>query len=427
MSNVTTVESVKFRKGTSYSATFPTLPSLTVEPRRVDFYEEQGSHSLLVLEYPSESPLWFQSVGTGVPVSFTWKQDTLTRTFVGYVSSISKVNAPQRMDFMQVTCVGATYPLKERVTRVFKNVTIPQAVGQIVSEYGFAFAGEEHPQVFPQLTIAGSSYWEWIQEQARRIGYAVVVDGMNFVFKPLDRIIDLGFSNAAVLSMGDQNVPFNTQFLDRTLDYFKVISGSNVEDSNEVRAVKTVGGVDPITAKPFVADKSPDETGVNLRTNVSDVLFTEYRTDRVVNDQSVATSAADGAAQLARFNIPARVKCQGDPRIRPYGSVFINGTGALTDGFWTVRKSHHMFHKVGDYIMELSIATDGLGTGRQNAFRTRGGSLVGTINLVSVVANSTTETIKLGAPEVKLTRTSQTIKEHEQGFLSNPAIWKAVE
>jgi hypothetical protein len=188
-----------------------------------------------------------------------------------------------------------------------------------------------------------------------------------------------------------------------------------------------VGGVDPITAKPFIADKSPDETGVNLRTNVSEVLFTEYRTERVVNDQKVAVSAADGAAQLARFNIPARVKCQGDPRIRPYGSVFINGTGTLTDGFWTVRTAHHMFHKVGDYQMELSIATDGLGQSRQNAFRTRRGSTIGTINLVSVVANSTTETLKLGAPEVKLTQTALTIKENEQGFLSNPSIWKALE
>lgn len=426
MVDVSTAESTKFRKGTSYAATFPTLPSLTVEPRRIDLYEEQNSHDLLVLEYPSESPLWFQSVTTGVPVSFTWKQDTLTRTFVGYVSSISKVNAAQRLTFMQVTCVGATYPLKERVTRVFKNVTIPQAVEQIASEYGFAFVGEQHPQVFPQLVIAGSTYWEWIQEQAKRIGYGVVVDGMDFVFKPLDRIIDLGFSNAAVLSMGNQSVPFNTQFLDRTLDHFKVTSGANIEDTVNNRAVKIVGGVDPISGKPFTADKSPGETGVNLRTNVSDVLFTEYRTERVINDESVAASAAEGAAQLARFNIPARVKCQGDPRIRPFGTVYINGTGALTDGFWTVRSAHHMFHKVGDYQMELTVATDGLGESRQNAFRTRGASLVGTINLVSVVANATSNSISLGPSEPRLRHSRQAIKENDQGFLNNPALWKAV-
>lgn len=426
MSDITKTESTKFRKGTSFAATFPTLPSLTVEPRRIDLYEEQNSHDLLVLEYPSESPLWFQSITTGVPVSFTWKQDTLSRTFVGYVSSISKVNAAQRMDFMQVTCVGATYPLKERVTRVFKNVTIPQAVEQIVSEYGFAFSGQEHTQVFPQLTIAGSTYWEWIQEQAKRIGYGVVVDGMDFVFKPLDTIIDLGFSNAAVLSMGNQTVPFNTQFLDRTLDYFKVISGANIEDTVNNRAIKVVGGVDPITGKAFTADKSPGDTGTNLRTNVSDVLFTEYRTERVVNDQAIAIAAAEGAAQLARFNIPARVKCQGDPRIRPFGTVYVNGTGSLTDGFWTVRAAHHMFHKVGDYEMELTVATDGLGESRQNAFRTRGASLVGTINLVSAVANATSEVISLGPSQPRLSQTSTVSKENEQGFLNNPSLWKAV-
>lgn len=420
------VTSAKFRRGTAYTANFPTLPSLTVEPRRADLYEEQNSHDLLVLQYPAESPLWFQSIKTGVPVTFSWKQDTLSRGFVGYVSSISKVNSPERMNFMEITCVGATYPLKERATKVFKNSTIPQAVEQIVSEYGFSFVGEPHDQVFPQLVIAGSSYWEWIQEQAKRIGFGVIVDGMNFIFKPLDKLIDMGFSNAAILSMGNQNIPFNTQFLDRTLDYFKVISGANIEDSNNLRTVKTVGGVDPVTSKPFIADVSPSTAGNNLRANVTDVLFTEYRTERVVNDQSVAEGNADGAAQLARFNIPARVQCQGDPRIRPFGTVLIDGTGSLTDGFWVVRTAHHMFHKVGDYQMELLVATDGLGELTQSTFRTRSTSLVGTVNLVQAVTNSSSEIVKLGTATPRLAFTGQITKEHEQGFNRNPALWKAV-
>lgn len=427
MSDVTTVESVKFRKGTTFSAVFPSLPSLTVEPRRADLYQEQNSHDILVLQYPSESPLWFQSIKTGVPVEFSWRQDTLSQSFYGYVSSISKVNSANRLDFMEITCVGTTYRLKERATHVFKNVTIPQAVREIVEAYGFSFVGEDDPQTFPQLVIAGSSYWEWIQEQARRIGFGVVVEGTTFFFKPLDRLIDLGFSNAAILSMGDQLTPFNTQFLDRTLDYFKVISGSNVEDTNDVRAVKNVGGVDPITGKAFAGAASPDEVGANLRTNVADVLFQEYRTDRVLNASKSAESAADGLAQLARFNIPARVQCQGDPRIRPFGSVFINGTGALTDGFWVVRRAHHMFHKVGDYVMELLVATDGLGAGRQSGFRTRGTSLTGTVNLEDAVTSATSEVIRLGLSRPRLTYTQQVVQENNQGFSTNPILWKSVE
>lgn len=419
-------EAVKFRKGTYFTATFPTLPSLTAQPRRVDLYQEQNAHDLLTMEFSAESPLWFTLIKTGVPVTFDWKQDTLSRTFIGYVSNISKIDAPQRQTSMVITCVGSTYPLKARVTKVFKNVTIPQAVQQIVEANGFTFVSEEHPQKFEQLTIPGNSYWEWIQEQAKRIGYGVIVDGMNFIFKPLDRLIDLGFSNAAILSIGDKTVPFNTQFLDRTLDYFRVINGDNIEDGVNLRTVKSVGGVDPITGKPFTADKSPEDSGQNLRVDVSEVLFTEYRTERVVNNQNIAETVADGAAQLARFNIPAKALCQGDPRIRPFGTVFINGTGSLTDGFWVVREAHHMFHKVGDYTMELTVATDGLGETNKSAFRTRGTSLVGTVNLVSEVANATGQIIKLGSSSARLVNSNPILKESSQGFKRAPTRWKAV-
>lgn len=418
-------DSVKFRKGTSFIVDFPTLPSLTVQPRRVDLIEGQRLHDILKIEYSADSPLWFKSVRTGVPVKFSWQQDTLGRAFIGYVSNISKIDAPQRQTSMVVTCVGATYPLKERATRVFKNVTIPQAVQQIVEEFDFKFVTEEHPQVFDQLIIPGNSYWEWIQEQAKRIGYGVVVDRMNFIFKPLDRLIDMSFTNAPVLSMGNKTVPFNTQFLDRTLDYFKVISGDNVEDSYEYRAVKNVGGVDPFSGKPFVANQSPEDVGRNLRDNVSEVIFNEYRTERVVNDAGDAATVAASSAQLARFNIPARVECQGDPRIRPFGTVFITGTGSLTDGFWVVREAQHMFHKVGDYTMHLSLATDGLGETSRTGFRTRGVILSGTINLTEAIADSKSEIVQLDSGAAYLKLGVQTIQESEQGFKNNPALWKA--
>jgi phage protein D len=404
---------------------FPTLPSLTVQPRRVDLIEGQRLHDILKMEYSAESPLWFDTIRTGVPVKFSWQQDTLGRAFIGYVSNISKIDAPQRQTSMVITCVGATYPLKQRVTKVFKNITIPQAVQQIVEEFDFNFVTEPHPQVFDQLIIPGNSYWEWIQEQAKRIGYGVVVDRMNFIFKPLDRLIDMNFSNAPVLSIGDKTAPFNTQFLDRTLDYFKVINGDNVEDSYEYRAVKKVGGVDPITAAPFVADQSPEDVGRNLRSEVSDVLFDEYRTERVVNDRSDAATVAASAAQLARFNIPARVDCQGDPRIRPFSTVFINGTGSLTDGFWVVREAHHMFHKVGDYQMNLTVATDGLGESTRSGFRTRGLILSGTINLTEAIADSPSEIVQLDSGSAYLQVSPMAVKESDQGFKKNPARWKA--
>lgn len=424
MSNVVTR---KYRKGTSTRVSFPTLPSLTAQPRRIDLYQKQYNHDIMVLEFASESTLWFETLKTGVPVRFVWRQDTLDKNWIGYVSSIQKINAPQRTNIMQIVCVGATFGMKQRATRVFPNSTIPQAIQTIAEEFGFNVVTEAHPQVFTQLTIPGLSYWEWINEQAKRIGYGIIVDGLNFILLPLDKLIDITFSNSAVLAMGNSGAPFNTQFLDRTLDKFEVINGDNVESSTNFRTVKNVGGVDPIDGSIVLSSRAPTEDGTPLRETESSVLFSEYRTDQVVNSLVAAQQISKGAAQMARFSIPATALGQGDPRIRPFGALFIAGTGNITDGFWVVREAHHMFHKVGDYMVDLKIATDGIGDAIvETPFRTRTDLAVGTVNLNEALNNGGVTNLSFDVDSVELTNTNVVQNEAEQGFITAPSRWKRV-
>ncbi len=415
----------KYRKGTNTVVTFPTLPSLTVQPRRIDLYQKQYSHDVLVLEYPAESTLWFESLQTGVPIEFRWNQNTLSKNWIGYVSSTSKSNSPQRVNSMNIVCVGGSFPLKDRAARIFIDSSIPRAVEQIVTEYGFNFIGEDNGQKFSQLTIAGLTYWEWIVEQSKRIGYGIIVDGMNFIFKPIDKLVDFGFSSAAILSIGDATVPFNTQALDRTLDMFSVISGDNIEDSVNYRTIKNVGGVNPVSNEEYITEASPLNTGNQLRSNASDVLFSEYRTDRVVQSAEAAKIEAEGAAELARFNLPATVRGQGDPRIRPFSTVFISGTGNLTDGFWVVKEAKHMFHKIGDYMIDLKIATDGLGDSLETSFRTRDASEVGLVNLEEAVKNNGISPLYFDMASVELNSTGMIVKEANQGYKKVIQKWKA--
>lgn len=422
MSNI---PAMKYRRGTGFTVNFPTLPSLDAQPRRVDLYQKQYTHDILVLEFASESTMWFDTLKTGVPVTFGWRQDTEYKNWVGYVSSISKQNAPQRTNIMQIVCVGATFVFKDRATRVFKDSTVPEAISKIASEYGFNVIADNHPQRFPQLTITGSSYWEWMNEQARKIGYGIIVDGLDILLKPLDKLIDITFSSAPVMSMGNSSAPFNTSFLDRTLDSFKITYGDNVEDSMDFRTVKNVGGVDPISGKTLFSNSSPANSGTPLTPEVSPVLFEEYRTDRVINDQTAAEETAKAAAAMARFNIPALAKGQGDPRLRPFGAVYVSGTGSTTDGFWIAREVHHMFHKIGDYTVDLKIATDGIGdTVVETPFRTRRDLTAGTVNLEEAVANGQATRLMFEISQVSLTTKDQVTVESSQGFTRTPSRWR---
>jgi phage protein D len=328
---------------------------------------------------------------------------------------------------MQIVCVGATFVLKDRATRVFRDSTVPEAISKIAREYGFNVIADNHPQRFSQLAVTGNSYWEWINEQARRIGYGIIVDGMDFLLKPMDKLIDITFSSAPVLSLGNSSAPFNTDYLDRTLDEFRITYGDNVEDSKEFRTVKNVGGVDPISGKVLLSSSSPADNNDPLREDVSPVLFEEYRTDKVVNDPTAAKETSKAAAQLARFNIPALVKGQGDPRLRPFGAVFISGTGSTTDGFWIAREAHHMFHKIGDYMITMKIATDGVGDAVvETPFRTRDDLAAGTVNLEEAVANGEATRLSFELSEVELITKNQAESEYNQGFTRTPDRWRKV-
>lgn len=417
---MTELQTSKYRRGTGYTLSFPTLPTLSISPWRIDLVQKPYHHDVLIMEFSQTSVKWFELMKTGIPMKFTWSQGPLTRAWLGYVSFVSKNVAGQKQEFMEVHCVGSTFPLKERTTKVFSNMSIPAAVEEIVTGFGFNFIGEDNGIVFDQLTIAGHSYWEWIHEYAKKIGYGVWVDNMNFHFRPLDALINYGLSDVPVLSMNDKHVPVGNNFLDRTLDSFKVINGEHVEGYGTLRTNKQLGGIDALTGIPIITSSSPKDMGDALRQDVSDVIFSEVESSKVAYSAEQAKALSDGSAQLGRFNMPAKVKCQGDPRIHPFAPILIQGTGPLTDGFWITSEVKHQFARLGDYQIELKASIDGTGLDTRTGRKDGAKSVVGVVNLTEALAQgfSGTKTV-----DARLRSSTPIQQETKQGFNRTPAVW----
>lgn len=413
----------KTRQSTVSRVYFPTLPSLSLQPVKVQLHQEEHQHDILVLQFRATHENWFNLLNTGVPVEFTWSQNPFKNTWIGYVSFVSKQVSGQLEQVMEVHCIGSTFVLKDRATEVFERSTIPSAVEKIVSRYGFKFLGKEHDLVFEQLSIAGHSYWEWIQEQAKKIGYGVLVDGMTFIFQPLDDLIDYGITSIPVMSMTGKGIASNIMYSDRTLDSFVVISGESVETPTSLRTVKSVSGIDPLTGKIVYSSKSPNSVGVNLRETPSDVLFSEIRSDQVAFNIVSADSLAKGAAHNARMNMPAKIRGQGDPRIKVFSPILVRGTGDATDGYWMVKKVTHMLGQNGNYLVEMSVATDGSGFNARTSVRQDTGTAVGVINLMDALSRSgaARNTVINGA--YGLRSLSANITEFNQGFSRTRTRW----
>lgn len=413
----------QYRRGTRYSVSYPNLPSLVKEPAHVELRQNQYGHDILIMKFLMTSDYWASVLKTGEPVKFSWSNDKSTHEWYGYVNYVTHESAAQRKQEMEVHCVGSTFPMKNQVFRTFSNKSIPEVAGIIASENGFRFIGKNHQRRFETIHIANQSYWEWLVINAKKIGYGIVVKGMDLYYRPLDELIDQSMQDVPFLVSYGTQLPTNSLLLDRTLNYLKVYSGDYLENNQHKRASKLVGGVNPFTSQAFTAISTPAQTGVSLRSELSDVLFSEHHSEQVSNDLPSATLLADGLANLARFSIPARVRCQGDSRIRPFSPVYVEGTSAMTDGYWVVKDVIHRFALIGDYEIEMTVLSDGFGKVNETAIRKDFAGVVGTINVEHVLANrqpiATTS-------DVVLDNKGNTYKETGHGFLKTPARWKAI-
>ena len=409
----------KKRRSVRYEVSFPTLPSIQKPPTFVELIQKQNNHDILVLRFTISSDMWFENLKTGVPVKFTWHQGHLSKEWYGYVSFVSKIIATQKINIMEVYCIGSSFVLKEGAVRVFSNTTITGVVKQLASEFGLNFVGENDNRLFDQLIIAGHSYWEWIVEHAAKIGYGVYVENTDLIFRPMDKLIDQNISQSPILDWSNPHTTLESESEGKTLEYFKVLNGEFIE-SDLQRSVKIVAGVNPATSAETYAHGDPKTTGVKLRSNVSDVYFSEYRSDQVVHDDLSSQSASQGSAQLVRFNLPAYARGKGDPRFKPYSTVYVQNTGNLTDGYWVIKEVRHQFTRNKLYEAHLALVTDGTGLNETTSFRQAKPDLIGIVDVGHVVS---LDALTLRTDTTKLYQSGTTVNQNGQGYNRTPARW----
>jgi len=197
------------RSAVKFTVEFPTLPSVSDMPTMFTLYQKPFTHDVLVLAYPTTITSVFENLVTGIPVKVKWNMMSEEREWVGYVTHVTKIVAQQQEKQMEIICIGASYVLKERATRVFVQSTIPDAVAEICKEFGLGVVIDAHDIVFPQLVMAGHTYWQWIVEQAKKIGYTVYLSKTTLYFRKLDNMIDQSMASVPSLFFPLPTIPMN--------------------------------------------------------------------------------------------------------------------------------------------------------------------------------------------------------------------------
>ena len=401
--------------GNRFAVTFPDFPSFMRTPRYITIYKKIGKHDVVELYYQQFSPFIQRALKTGVPVKILYQNDKVKGMFFGYAVDSVPVTAQTTERSIKVTCVGASYPLKTKKSKILLNVTASEAITEWAKEYGLKPVVTPTIPRFGQLSLTGNSIWEKGQELANRHGYALQAIGTELHFHPIDKMIDMSMTTIPVMAFLDPFTNPQSHVSMQTLSIFKPRVGDYVEGEGHTRSDKIVYGVDPITAKPFSMKASPKSVGKNLRKDTKDSLFNSIESSIVVGSQTMAQHMAEGKAHLSRLSIPAKASGLGDPRINPWATVEIRGTGNTTDGFWIVTEAIHTLHADGRYTVDFHCATDGVGSNKPSASRPSSAGLTPVVN-EKFVANKIPTKTTLTAVKSMNTMTSG-------GFKVTPRRW----
>lgn len=408
------------RLGTTFKVSYPDFPSFEMNPKKFSLTQEAGKQDVLEVTYVRDNNIFYKGLKTGATIDLRWKTSNgIVGEFFGYVVDHTPVTQQTLRRPVVVRAVGASLPLKEGVSKIWKNKTAPDIVTDICKMFKLTPVCTPHPMIFSQQSMVDHTYWEKIQELAGRIGYVAQVVGTELHFHPIDRMIDKFITTLPVLSFVDNYTNIWAQTDSPTLDMFKPKIGDFIDMSSNSKKQKVVYGIDPITGKQYSSSQSPSKVGKDLRTSNRDPLFKEPIPGAITGNAHMAELIANAHAQLSRFSIHADSAAQGDPRIAPYKTVEINGTGSTTDGNWIVKKAKHECYYDGRYEVEFSCMTDGTGKNKASAFRPETASAIPVRNIQQEIiagGSSRPSKTKLVAPQMLVNKTNV-------GFKTTPSRW----
>jgi phage protein D len=408
------------RTGSSFKVSYPDFPAFNQIPHHARLVQGIGMQDVLELTYTRFNSFYEKVLKTGTPVLFAWKNDKVSETFFGYVVDVVSELKQSSYNPTVIRCMSASFPMKEGGNKIWTNASATEIVSDIAKKFKLKPVVTPSPVRFSQQSLVGHTYWEKVQELARRIGYAAQAFGTALHFHPLDRMIDLSMTSIPIMSHMDSYTNPWSAVETQTLDSFKPKIGDFFNTDSYNRTEKNVVSIDPHTAKLTESKNKPNLVGKNVRLTTKDPLFTQSLPGVISGSAAMTEAVAKAQAQLSRFSMTAVGSGQGDPRIAPYRTIEINGTGSTTDGFWVVKTATHFLVADGRYHVDFTCMSDGTGGNKGSNTRSTQAGPVGIRNLDAEVASGT-----LNKPTyTKLSGTTTIVKATESGYKITPRKWE---
>jgi phage protein D len=393
-------EPIQNRFGTDIAVSFPQFPTIDFSLRQFKLIQEAGKHDIAELYFSSFSKVFYKALTTGVLVQVSWKNQNSSGQFYGHVYGSNMKQQSTITRNVLIKAMGASFPLKESKSKIWVNKTASEVVTAIAKLASIKAVVTPTKLRYEQISMSGHTYWQKIQELAKRSGYVAQMIDAELHFHPMDVMLAKCSTSIPILAQQDNEIPFGLVHESPTLDYFEAHVDDLGEHGNHSRRDKVVSGVDPVTGKKYSHTVSPNKVGKKLRKQTKDSFFSEHIPGQMSYNSEGAKELAEAQAQLARWSISAEGEGQGDARIAPYRTVQISGTFEHTDGFWIIQRAEHSMLFDGRYTVSFTCLSDGLYENQTALFRTDTATLMPTRN-IELELSSSSKTSLLGQAALK--------------------------
>lgn len=278
---------------------------------------------------------------TGTPMELTWgRQPNQTGTFYGYVASVHRNWAQnQRLTInnrlMTVWAVGASYPLKEDLTTVYRNMSSSQIAASLARSHYLDTDIPATSYVWPQKASSGISQWRFLANLAKASGLIMYCNKTQL--RMYDPLLPLSRTNTVVPYFYEKDISSTASVLTFDTDVNEVSS-----DEGRRKRSRSVHGVDASTGTVFYV--SDDAHGFLAQRSLTP-QFGETVVDMVAKNQASAAALLPARDLENRFYIRAKASFAGDVRLTQMSPVVIEGLGSRNSGLWQILEVTHHYKK----------------------------------------------------------------------------------
>ena len=335
-----------------------TFPNSDASPKYVYYmtlYQNRYQHEVAVIQF-RDWGVDYDTISNGSPIAFTINDGNSKKEFIGYVDTVIPMQTPGQ-NITEVTAVSASYKMKTPRQTIYKEMSADGIIQQIASEYRFNAFTTPHPRVYPQVSQAGYTDWEFMAMLAKQSGYSLRTENTEIYLQPMLYEYTNKRSEALKFIMRDANNQAGS-----TLYSFRPVVSETTEYDGDVKAAVAVSGFDEKSKSlmSIAQQKRVTKTRINSKPE----FFDKFATNVVADDPTIAEHESKAAEQRAIFQYRGEAKVIGSASLRPDMPVFLDGVGGYS-GYWVILGTEHIVEEqeknIFMYTTVLHLGTDSLG------------------------------------------------------------------